>query len=87
MKEILKKIKNFFAEYPEYVYLLIGIISLVLFIGLLKNKNWAIDPSSGNQRMYYNTFGHNAFKKYIGIIYVLGMIAGFGCFFLYLFTK
>ena len=56
----------------------------MLFIGTIKNKNWAIDPESGNQRLFYTTFGHNVVKVFIGIIYFLGMAGGFGGFLLYL---
>lgn len=84
MEKKLNNIKEFFIEFPEYIYLIIGIVFLVLFIGVLKNKNWAIDPESGNQRMFYNTFGHNSFRKFIGFIYLLATISGFCGFFLYL---
>lgn len=83
MEKTLNDIKEFFIQFPQYIYLIIGIISLVLFIGVIKNKNWAIDPESGNQRMFYNTFGHNAFRKFIGFIYLLGIIAGFSGFLIY----
>lgn len=84
MEEVFNNIKEFFVEYPEYIYLIIGAVFLVLFIGVVKNKNWAIDPASGNQRLFYRWFGHKAFRICIGIIYLLGIIAGFGGFFLYL---
>ncbi len=84
MENIINDLKGFFTEFPEYIYLIIGIVFIVLFIGVLKNKSWAIDPESGNQRMFYNTLGHNAFRISIGVIYLLGTIAGFGGFFLYL---
>ncbi|WP_299117439.1 Imm17 family immunity protein [uncultured Winogradskyella sp.] len=84
MEELLNNLKDFFTKFPEYVYLIVGIVFLVLFIGVLKNKNWAIDPNSGNQRMFYNTFGHKSFRVVIGIVYLLGTIAGFSGFILYL---
>ena len=84
MKKILNDIKNFFIQFPEYIYLIIGIIFLVLFIGVIKNKKWAIDPESSNQRLFYNTFGHNAFRKFIGFVYLLGIISGFSGFLIYI---
>ncbi len=84
MEKILNSLKDFFVVYPEYIYLIIGIVFLVLFIGVIKNKNWSIDPESGNQRMFYKTFGHKTFRIFIGVIYVLGTIAGLGGFLLYL---
>ncbi len=85
MEELLNNIKMFFTKYPEYIYLIIGIIFCVLFIGALKDKKWAIDPASGNQRLFYNRFGYKAFRRVISIIYLIGTIAGFGGFFVYLF--
>ncbi|MEW7280278.1 immunity 17 family protein [Aquimarina sp. 2201CG1-2-11] len=85
MEEQLNNLKDFFTDFPEYIYLIIGIVFIILFIGALKNKNWAIDPASGNQRMLYHTFGHKAFRIVISIIYLLGIIAGFGGFLLYYF--
>ena len=87
MNEILNDIKEYFEKFPEYIYLIIGIVFLILFIGLLKNKNWAIDPESGNQRIFYNTFGRKAFKIFIGFVYVLGIIAGFSVFIIYKFKN
>ncbi|WP_298311100.1 immunity 17 family protein [uncultured Aquimarina sp.] len=84
MEKTLNRLKDFFAEYPQYIYLIIGIVFLVLFIGTLKNKNWAIDPANSTQKFNYEIFGHKAFRIFIGIIYLLGTIAGFGGFFLYL---
>lgn len=84
MEKILNDLKVFFSKSPEYIYLIIGIVFLVLFIGVLKDKNWAIDPASGNQRFFYNTFGRKAFRLFIGAICLLGVIAGFGGFYLYL---
>jgi len=84
MEKILNSLKEFFAEYPEYIYLIIGIVFLVLFIGALKNKNWAIDPANSTQKFNYEIFGHNAFRIFIGVIYLLATIAGFGGFFLYI---
>lgn len=87
MEEILNNIKDFFTKSPEYIYLIIGLVFLTLFIGVLKNKKWAIDPNSGHQRFFYNTFGHQAFRIIIGGVYLLGMIAGFGMTMLYIFGK
>ncbi|SEL49005.1 Immunity protein 17 [Aquimarina amphilecti] len=86
MEKILNNVKDFFTEFPEFIYLIIGIVFLVLFIGTVKNKNWAIDPESGNQRMFYNMFGHKTFRVFIGVVYILGTVAGFCGFFMY-FTK
>lgn len=84
MEKVLNDIKGFFTEFPEYIYLIIGVVFLVLLIGALKNKNWAIDPESGNQRLFYQWFGHKVFRVFIGFVYLLGAIAGFSGFFLYL---
>ncbi len=83
MEKILNDIKDFFIEYPEYIYAITGIVFLILFIGVLKNKNWAIDPESGNQRFFYQIFGRTTFKVIVGGIFLLGSIAGFGGFYLY----
>lgn len=87
MEEILNKLKDFFTKSPEYIYLTIGMVFLILFMGVLKDKKWAIDPNSGHQRFFYNTFGHKAFRLIIGVIYLLGLIAGFGMTMLYAFNK
>lgn len=78
MEEILNNTKDFFTKSPEYIYLLIGIVFLILFIGTLKNKNWAIDPESNAQRFFYQTFGLATFRIVIAVVYLLGIIAGFG---------
>ncbi len=83
MEEIFERLRTFFEKYPQYIYLIIGIVFLVLFVGVLKNKKWAIDPESGRQRFFYNTFGHKAFRFLIGTVYLLGTIAGFGSALLY----
>lgn len=84
MKEILNNIKNLFAQSPAYGYLLLGVMCLVLFIGTLKNKNWAIDPANSTQKFNYEIFGHSAFRIFIGVIYLLGVIVSISGFFLYL---
>lgn len=92
MEELSKKIEVLFEQVkafsfanPHWIYLIIGVISLVFFIGILKNKKWAIDPSNGNQRFFYNLFGHTAFRVVAAGVALLGTIAGFGMFALYLF--
>lgn len=79
--DYLEKAKAFFTEYPEYIYLITGVIFLILFIGTLKNKNWAIDPNSGYQRFFYNTFGRKAFRIVTGSVFLLAAITGIGFFF------
>lgn len=83
MKEIFDKLRNFFSQYPQYIYLIIGIVFLILFIGAIKDKKWAIDPESSRQRFFYNTFGHQAFRLIISVVYLLGTIAGFGMAIIY----
>lgn len=92
MGELSDKVETFFEQVkefsfanPQWIYLIIGVISLVLFIGILKNKSWAIDPNTGNQRLFYRTFGRTAFRIVIGSVFLLGTIAGFGLFLLYYF--
>jgi hypothetical protein len=84
MDEIFNTLKDFFAASPEYIYLIVGIVFLVLLIGAIKDKKWAIDPESTSQRMLYNTFGHEVFRILIGGAYLLGTLSGFGGFVMYL---
>ena len=84
MEDIFNKLQAFFYASPEYIYLIIGIVFLVLFIGAVKDKTWAIDPESNAQRMFYNAFGHKVFRIFISGIYLMGTLAGFGGFLLYL---
>lgn len=83
LEAFLEQAKTFSYANPEWIYLIIGIVFLVLFIGILKNKNWAIDPESGNQRFFYKTFGRTAFRIIVGGLFLFGSIAGFGGFYLY----
>ncbi|WP_425487747.1 Imm17 family immunity protein [Mesonia hippocampi] len=62
-----------------------GVVFLILFIAIVRNKNWAISPSSGNQRFFYNTFGRKNFRIVIGTVYLLTSIIGIGGFFIVLF--
>ncbi len=84
MEKLFKNLKMFFTKHPEYIYLVIGVIFCVLFIGALKDKKWAINPESGHQRFLYNNFGHRVFRILISVIYLIATIAGFGGFLLYL---
>lgn len=83
MEKMLNNLNDFFTEFPEYIYLLIGFLFLVLFIGILKNKNWAVNPNSGNQRLFYQWFGPRALRVVIGFFFLLGTIGGFGGYYLY----
>lgn len=85
LEVLFEQVKEFSSDNPYWIYLIIGIISLVFLIGILKNKKWAIDPSNGNQRFFYNLFGHNAFRVVASGVALLGVIAGFGMFGLYFF--
>lgn len=87
MEHFFRKVEAFFVQSPEYIYLVIGIICLVLFIGILKNKDWAIDPNSDNQRFFYNNFGRTAFRFVVGMAFLMGTISGFGMFLFFYFIK
>jgi len=85
MDKIINPIKELLADSPEYIYLMIGFVFLILFIGVLLDKDWAISPGSTSQRSFYNNFGRKTFRVFTGIGYGLAVIAGFGVFFLYLY--
>ncbi len=85
MENLLNSLKVFFTKYPEYIYLIIGIVFFILFMGTLKDKKWAVTPQNMRQKDFYNTFGHKAFRIFIIGVYLVGIIAGFGGFLLYLF--
>mgnify|MGYP000221085034 FL=1 len=81
MEEKFNQIKDFFGENPHYAYLSIGIVFLVLAIGHLTNKNWAIDPPNSTAKFNYEIFGHNAYRIVTGILFLIAAIACFIGFF------
>lgn len=87
MEKTLNELNVFFTQSPQYIYFIIGVVFSVLFYGALKDKKWAIDPESGQQRFFYNTFGHKAFRIIVGVIYFLGIIVGFGMMLLFYYSK
>lgn len=86
MEQRLNKLQVFFKQSPEWIYLITGVVFFVLFVEIVRNKNWAISPSSGNQRFFYNTFGRKNFRIVIGTVYLFTSIIGIGGFLLYYFN-
>lgn len=87
LESFFENLKQTFLKSPEWIYLIIGVTCLIMLIGIIQNKKWAIDPNSSNQRFFYNTFGHTAFRFVVGFIFLLGCIAGFSLFLLYFFQN
>jgi hypothetical protein len=74
--DMLESIQRLLLSSPKYSYLIIGLIFLSFFIGVIKNKKWAIDPNSNHQRAAYNLFGRTLFRWFIGFIFLLGAFGG-----------
>lgn len=83
MDEVFEKLQKFFANSPEYIYLIIAVVAFIFFIGFIKNKDWAIDPASGKQRLFYNSFGRNAFRVVGILVCLIAIIAGLVGFWVY----
>lgn len=75
--------KNFFYNSIHWFYLIVGIIFLVLFIGLLTNKKWAIDRFDYNQRFLFNILGPYTYRIFVGILLFLGSISSLLIFFVF----
>lgn len=75
MEEVLEKLKMFFIQFPEYLYLIIGLLAILFLIGFIKDKNWAIDTANGQQSFFYNWFGRKTFRI-VGIMICLMAILG-----------
>lgn len=75
MDNLFSHIEIFFTENPHYFYLIAGVVFGILSMGHFMNKNWAIDPANSSQRFNYEIFGHNAYRIFMGIVFLIGAIA------------
>lgn len=77
MEEVFEQIQNFFTKNSQYGYLFAGIVLLTVAIGNFKNWDWFVSPSGYRQTYWYNFFGRNFFRKFMGFVFLIGSIACF----------
>ncbi len=77
LNEIYAKFEAYFKANPRYAFYLVGVVLLIMGIGSILGKNWAIDPANSNQRLWYNFIGRKWFGIITGLTFILGAIAAF----------
>ncbi len=83
LNKYYEKAEKFFTENPSYIWMVMAVIFIVMGIGSVLGKNWAVDPANGRQRGLYRLFGHKVFGIITGILFIVAGLGSLAMFFYY----